>query len=153
MESVNTENNQVANFKNLFEIPIEIKSIPEFNGDPAELQDFILTVREALSLNQKFKNTPFYSRMLNYICLVKLKGDAAKIIAGKRIEADWNEIESTLIECFEDCRSLETLLVQINYSRQGHKSIKEFFDEIKQLSLYMSQKISTDSRFVQSMLF
>lgn len=130
------------------EIPEIIKSIPKFDGNPKRLHFWISHVKDALSIFQDFKDTPFY-RIYLHVIRSKLIGEAANVIWMRNVALDWNEMESTLIECFEDRRSLQTLIFDLDSSRQGHKTLKEFYNEMMELSGFIAQKIKMDPRFAK----
>lgn len=137
-----TQKNLIANISELkrkainpfsnFQIPDQIKIIPEFNGNRKETLAWIEDTQEALELFEDFELEPCYKQIMRVV-KSRLVGEAREVIIAAGNPSEWSEIKTALLNAFGDKRDITSHIQSLFYIRQGKKSLSEYFHKLKSI--------------------
>lgn len=147
----NVGNNNAGNFVNgvpinindvvaLSKIPEPFKAIPVYDGNEKTLHFWIRTVEDVLQHYVPYQQNPFYPIWFQTV-RSKIIGKANEALITQNTPNLWLEIRARLIEVFGDQRDISTLCQAISLLQQGKKTLKNFYEEVCELNVDISQKV------------
>lgn len=127
--------------------PDFIKHIPEFDGNPNDLTDFIESVEEAiLVINVAPEQVrPFWFRAIKS----KIVGNAKSVLRLYGNLLEWNEIRTYLISHFSDRRDERTLFAQLVLLKQNNNNIDTFYQQILDVVSALNNKVAAKINLTQ----
>lgn len=126
---------QVRTSPNPFEslrIPDAIKDLPNFEGNPRLLYEFISNVEEILSILQSYDGTTHGQIILRAI-RNKIVGQANEVLNMFGTPLNWDTIKENLILHYSDKRSETSLIRDLHNLKQGNRNVEHFYSEIIEL--------------------
>lgn len=112
---------------------IHLKLIPEFNGNPKLLSNFISVCEELINtFYNQAQPENFQNRLLLLSIKNKIIGHAAEQLAGITIKK-WADIKQALLNSYSDKRDEFTLLIEISCVKQGNRSYLDYYKHISHL--------------------
>lgn len=129
-------NNVVA----LSKIPEPFKAIPVYDGNEKTLHFWLRTVEDMLQHYIPYQQDPIYPIWFQAL-RAKIIGRANEALITRNTPNLWLEIRARLIEVFGDQRDISTLCQAISLLQQGKKTLKNFYEEVCELNVDISQKI------------
>lgn len=130
-------------FNNL-RIPDCIRHLPQFEGNPRLLFEFLTNVEEilnTLSLIANIENSPYYTILLRAI-RNKIVGPANEVLDMYGTSLNWKEIKQNLILHYSDKRNETSLIRDLHSLSQNSKTIEQFYGEI-------IENLSAANNFIQ----
>lgn len=124
-----------ANMQEIFNslrIPDVVKDLPNFDGNPRLLYDFITNVEEILMFLKGTEHTPYGQIILRAI-RNKITGTANELLNTYLTRLDWTEIKQNLISAFADKRTETTLIRDLHNIRQSDRSLEQFHADILEI--------------------
>lgn len=116
-------------------IPDAIKDLPNFDGNPRLLFEFIDNVNELVKACQEANGTPYASIILRSI-RNKIIGNANEILNMYGTPLDWDEIKNNLIIHYADKRNETSLIRDLHSIRQNNDTVEKFYSRI--IEIYSS---------------
>ncbi|QBP37035.1 putative gag protein [Lampyris noctiluca errantivirus 1] len=110
-----------------------VRLIPEFNGNPKLLANFIDVCDKLINTFYDAANPQnFQNEFLILSIRNKITGHAAEQLAGIIIKT-WVDVKHALINSYEDKRDDLTLLIEISSLKQGNRTYLEFYNHLSNL--------------------
>lgn len=122
----------VNNIFNALKIPDAVKDLPQFNGNPRLLYEFINNVEEILDLMGAINNTP-YARIIMRAIRNKVTGQANEVLNMFGTPLDWNQIKTNLILHYSDKRNETSLIRDLHSLRQFSDTVEKFYSKIVEI--------------------
>ena len=117
------------NLADMDKVPDVVRSLREFNGNPAEFSSWKKSVERILKIYEPSVGTPKYFGILNVI-RNKIVGSADAALESYNTPLNWKAISRCLTMHYADKRDLSTLEYQMTCLIQGRKSVQEFYGEV-----------------------
>ncbi|GBP09487.1 Retrovirus-related Gag polyprotein from transposon HMS-Beagle [Eumeta japonica] len=117
------------NLTDMDKVPDVVRSLREFNGNPAEFSSWKKSVERILKIYEPSIGTPKYFGILNVI-RNKIVGSADAALESYNTPLNWIAISRCLTMHYADKRDLSTLEYQMTCLIQGKKTIQEFYGEV-----------------------
>lgn len=120
--------------------PDFIRKLPEFDGNPIDLNDFIEALDSIVLIIAQAPEgvQPFWSRALKS----KIVGKAKGVLKLYGNNLDWPEIRTYLISHFSDKRDERTLFAQLMLIKQNNSAVEEFYQNVLDLVGLLNNKVS-----------
>ena len=138
--------NPVPNFMDLGKIPDIVRDIPQFDGNPSKLVQWISDVDGVIELFSQFAGTHQYGLVVRTIRR-KIVGEANEVIVNSNTPLSWNHIRSTLTLHYSDRRDLMTLTVQLIMLTRKNDSIETFYAKIQEIHSLLTNSIQLDNTY------
>lgn len=128
--------------------PDLIKYIPEFNGNPLDLLEFLDFADNAVEVIRVAPEAvqPFWLRALKF----KITGKAKAILKLYGNNLTWTEIKTYLISHFSDIRDERTLYAQLVLLKQTNNSVDDFYRRILDILGLLNQKVASRNISVET---
>lgn len=114
---------------NNFRIPDAVKQIPEFDGNPRLLYDFIENVEEIL-LSASSINRLSYAKVILRAIRNKIVRDANEVLNMYGTPLVWENIKNNLILHYSDKRNETSLIRDLHALKQGSNTVEKFYSKI-----------------------
>lgn len=138
-----TLTNTMATPKEVFDnlrIPDVIKALPEFDGNPRLLFDFINNVEEILSVIPQAQAS--YLRLILRSIRNKIVGQANEILNMYGTTLNWEQIKANLITHYSDKRSEINLIKDLHQLSQGSLTLEVFYSKIIEIHSTMVNHVT-----------
>lgn len=109
INNINPNMNQATDIFNSLRVPDIIKTLPEYEGNPRLLFDFLQNVDDIISILQQYANMPIYRLWIRAI-RNKIKGQANEVLNMYGTSLEWSEIKANLISHYSDKRNESSLI-------------------------------------------
>lgn len=139
----NTQAALAFSSKAIFEslkIPDAVKDLPNFEGNPRLLYDFINNVEEILIHLSGLNQTPYANIILRAI-RNKIRGQANEVLNMYGTNLDWDEMKENLVLHYSDKRNETSLIKDLHRLKQGTKTIEEFHSEVVELQAALNNNV------------
>ena len=138
--------NAETNFVSLGKIPDIVKEIPQFDGNPTNLVQWISDVDGVIDLFTQFENTPQHKLIVRTIRR-KVVGEANEVLVNSSTILSWENIRETLTLHYSDRRDLMTLTVQLVMLTRENDSIETFYAKIREIHSLITNSIQLDHSY------
>lgn len=139
--------NTETNFMNLGRIPDIVKEIPQFDGNPTKLVQWISDVDGVIDLFTQFADTPQHKLIVRTIRR-KVVGEANEVLVNSSTRLSWENIRQTLTLHYSDRRDLMTLTVQLVMLNRKNDSIETFYAKIQEIHSLLTNSIQLDNSYI-----
>lgn len=128
--SLNDQLNQkIDSVFNNFRIPDAVKQLPEFDGNPRLLYDFIENVEEILLIADGVSRTN-YAKVLLRAIRNKIVKDANEVLNMYGTQLVWDDIKNNLILHYSDKRNETSLIRDLHNLKQGNNTVEKFYSKV-----------------------
>lgn len=135
-------------FEDRGKIPAIVRDLPDFFGDPREINQWVRDVEDVLELYDDLKTT-FQFHLLLKTIRRKIKGEANEVLITNNVQLEWTNIRETLRLYYADKRDLMTLDHQLkSSSRDRNESIESYYARIQELLTLISSNISSSDAWI-----
>lgn len=114
---------------NSLRIPDAVKDLPNFDGNPRLLYDFLSNVEEILSFMPQLNDSAYHKIILRAI-RNKITGQANEVLNMYGTPVNWNEIKRNLIVHYSDKRNETSLIRDLHQLRQNYDTVDMFYSKI-----------------------
>lgn len=121
-------------------IPDAVKDLPQFEGNPRLLHDFLNNVEEILCVLNDFSTSPFAKIILRAI-RNKVVGPANEALNMYGTPLDWNSIKNNLITHYSDKRSETSLIKDLHDLRQNEQSLEKFYGSVIEIQATINNNL------------
>lgn len=121
-------------------IPDPIKDLPNFDGNPRLLFEFIQNVEEILSLIQSI-NGSLQARIMLRAIRNKIIGPANEILNMYGTPLEWTAIRSNLVLHYSDKRNETSLIRDLHNQRQNQDTVEQFYSKIIEIFATISNHV------------
>lgn len=132
-------------------IPDLVKDLPNFTGEPGELNNWLCDVDSLVKLYQtNSSHSVEQQNRFHMVCKTirrKIRGEANDALVASNVSINWNVIKRTLLTYYGEKRDLETLDYQLMTVQQKNDSLETYFDRVNRLLSLIANQIKTDDRF------
>lgn len=128
-------------------IPQIVRDIPDFEGNPRDLSQWMLDVEDVLELFEDLKDKFQYHLVIKTIRR-KIKGEANDALVTSNCPTTWENIKEVLKLYYADKRDLMTLDNQLKALTRGKaESIESYYSRVRELVTLISSAISMDDQW------
>jgi hypothetical protein len=125
----------VMDIYNSLRVPDAIKDLPQFNGNPRLLFDFLDNCEEILNFISVASGQP-YGQLLLRAIRNKITGPANEVLNMYGTPLIWDEIKNNLILHYADKRNETSLIRDLHKVKQHNSTVEKFYSEI--IEIYSS---------------
>lgn len=140
------EDTMNRDFIELDKIPDIVRNIPQYDGNPLKLANWIADVDETIESFSKYKATNQYKVILITIKR-KIIGKAQNALQTTNHLSTWKEIKDSLILHCGDKRSLMTLNKQLNKLTRKNETIETFYAKVQEMQLFIANRVNLDNKY------
>lgn len=134
-------------FEDRGKIPQIVRDLPDFNGNPRDLSQWMLDVEDVLELFDDLKDSFQYHLLIKTIRR-KIKGEANDALITSNTPTKWENIKEVLKLYYADKRDLMTLDNQLkSLVRTKQESIESYYSRVRELVTLISSAISMDDQW------
>jgi hypothetical protein len=150
-EDTDSINNGIISIENdsfaaIGKIPDIVREIPQFDGNPTKLTQWISDVDGVIELFTQFKGTHKYQLVLRTIRR-KIVGEADHVLNSNNTPLSWKNIRESLILHYSDRRDLMTLNSQLNAMTRKNDSIETFFAKIQEIHSLITNCVRMENQY------
>lgn len=121
-------------------IPDAVKDLPNFDGNPRSLFDFISNVEEILALMPQIRNTT-YERIIVRAIRNKIVQQANEVLNMYGTPVDWAQIKANLVIHYSDKRNETSLIRDLHHLRQNQMTVETFYSKVVDIFSAMTNHI------------
>lgn len=136
-----------VSFEDRGKIPQIVRDLPDFEGNPRNLSQWILDVEDVLELFDDMQDSFQYHLLIKTIRR-KIKGEANDALITSNAPMLWESIKEVLVLYYADKRDLMTLDNQLKSLTRGRaESIESYYSRVRELVTLISSAISMDNQW------
>lgn len=138
LKEIENDNTEMAINYQLFKIDLD--TIPIFEGDEIQINNFNRTVENIIIKYSQFVEV---SSTIRASIFSKFRGKAAEILYPRDDLITWEQIKNAILQHFEDSRSIEQLLIDFNNIRlEKNETLTIFGNRIRSQLAKLISKIN-----------
>lgn len=126
---------------NSLRIPDAIKDLPQFNGNPRLLFDFLDNCNEILDLISITSGSA-YGQLLLRAIRNKIIGPANEVLNMYGTPLVWDDIRNNLIHHYADKRNETSLIRDLHKIKQNNSTVEKFYGEVIEILSSMTNHIN-----------
>lgn len=133
-------------FTELGNIPDIVKEIPQFDGNPRKLIQWIEDVDYVIEIFAQFRGSYQYDLVLRTIRR-KIVGEANSVLVNNNTILDWENIRETLTLHYSDKRDLMSLTVQLVMLTRKNDTIETYHAKVQEMKSLIISSIQLDNTY------
>lgn len=128
-------------------IPEVVRDLPNFDGNPKELNEWIRDVQDTLEIYGDLQNQPIF-RLIVKTIRRKVRGEASETLTNNSVDSgNWEQIRDTLRLYYNDKRDLMTLSHELKFVCKGKETVEQYYGRVRELLTLISSAIQGEERY------